>query len=378
MSAPRILLCPDSFKGTASASEAARFLATGLREYLPQAEIIESPLADGGEGTAELLGGAPITLPTTTAAGRLTEATYYWDESSATAHIDLAAASGLPAVSEDPVPLRGDTYGTGVLIADAHSRGARRIVLCLGGSASTDGGTGILVALGAQLHDERGYPLPPGGGSLGRLGQITLDHLNVGAAALDWELLTDVTNPATGPRGAAHVFAPQKGASPEEVEVLDAGIARLCEFCEVDPQAPGLGAAGATPVGIVWVSRLLHGDDSHVSVRPGAATVIHAQGIAETMATSDLVVTGEGSLDEQSFGGKLIGQLAEMTKAEGRELLVVAGRVAPGLELPSHVHALELPSGEVQWQLEEAGRAIAERILAGGLGASSPHAQVED
>lgn len=367
MTAPRILLCPDSFKGTASAREAAHYLATGLREHLGDAEIIESPLADGGEGTAELLGGTPITLPTTTAAGRLTEATYYWDAPSATAYIDLAAASGLPAVAENPVPLRGDTYGTGVLVADAQSRGARRVVLCLGGSASTDGGTGILVALGAQLHDERGYPLPPGGGSLTALGQITLDHLNVGAAALEWELLTDVTNPATGPHGAAHVFGPQKGATPEQVEVLDAGIARLCAFCDVDPSTPGVGAAGATPVSLLWLSRLVHGDESHISVRPGAATVIHHQGIAEAMARADLIVTGEGSLDQQSFGGKLIGQLADMTGANGRPLLVVAGRVAPDLELPAHVDTLELPPGEVRWQLEEAGRRIAARFLHGAL-----------
>lgn len=157
---PHIVIAPDSFKGRASAQEAAAYLGEGVRAVLPDAEITLAPMADGGEGTSAAFSGRTITLPTTDAAGRLTEASYRYDDASATAYIDVAAASGLPAVSDRPVPLTGDTYGTGVLIADAQTRGARTITLALGGTATIDGGTGILVALGATPLTRVATPYP--------------------------------------------------------------------------------------------------------------------------------------------------------------------------------------------------------------------------
>lgn len=162
-SAPRIMIAPDSYKGTATASEAAQYLGEGVLEILPNASITLAPMADGGEGTSSVFGGQVITLPTTNAAGRLTEASYTLDSETNTAYIDIAAASGLPAVADDLVPTTGDTYGTGVLIADAVTRGATRIALGLGGSATTDAGSGILIALGAVPRNKEGYALRTGG-----------------------------------------------------------------------------------------------------------------------------------------------------------------------------------------------------------------------
>ena len=244
-----IVIAPDAFKGTATTHDAAAYLAEGIAEALPDAELVLVPMADGGEGTASCFDGTPVTLPTTDAAGRLTEATYMFNDGDvAEAYIDVAAASGLPAVADHPVPLTGDTYGTGVLIADAVTRGAQRIILGLGGTATVDGGTGILVALGATPQDKAGHPLRPGGGSLTELAGFDTAQLNIPAAAVEWVLLTDVTNPATGPDGAAAVFGPQKGATPEDITLLDAALAQLCDICEVDPTTPGFGAAGGLPI----------------------------------------------------------------------------------------------------------------------------------
>ena len=180
-----IVIAPDAFKGTATTHDAAAYLAEGIAEALPDAELILVPMADGGEGTASCFDGTPVTLPTTDAAGRLTEATYMFNDGDvAEAYIDVAAASGLPTVADHPVPLTGDTYGTGVLIADAVTRGAQRIILGLGGSATVDGGTGILVALGATPQDKAGHPLRPGGGSLTELAGFDTAQLNIPAAAV--------------------------------------------------------------------------------------------------------------------------------------------------------------------------------------------------
>ena len=357
---PRIVVAPDSLKGTASSPDAARWLAAGLSEALPDAEIALAPMADGGEGTAALLGGEPITLPTTTAAGRLTEATYFLDRESRTAHIDVAAASGLPQVKDSPVPLTGDTYGTGVLVADAQSRGARRIVLALGGSATLDGGTGILAALGAAPQAASGAPVPHGGGWLKAIEHIDTAQLNIPAAGVDWVLLADVTAPVTGENGAARGFGPQKGADASDVELLEESLAHLCRVLDVDPERPGYGAAGAIPVGIAWLSRLIYGDLGHVEVLPGAAAVAAAQGLKEKIAGADLVVTAEGTVDEQSFRGKVLGAVAELARGAVARLGVAAGRTPEGL-LPEGALAETLEEGVgVEEQLRRAGRRLGE------------------
>lgn len=355
-----IVIAPDAVTGTATTHDAAAYLAEGITEALPDTELILVPMADGGEGTASCFDGTPVTLPTTDAAGRLTEATYMFNDGDvAEAYIDVAAASGLPAVADHPVPLTGDTYGTGVLIADAVTRGAQRIILGLGGTATVDGGTGILVALGATPQDKAGHPLRPGGGSLTELAGFDTAQLNIPAAAVEWVLLTDVTNPATGPDGAAAVFGPQKGATPEDITLLDAALAQLCDICEVDPTTPGFGAAGGLPIGITWLSTLMHGNHSHIHVLPGARMVAESVGLPELIHSADLVVTGEGRFDKQSTRGKVVGTVLDMAVAADVPVVVVAGSFQEKIA-GQGVSMVELSDNpDVKAQLVEAGRRIA-------------------
>lgn len=355
-----IVIAPDAFTGAATTHDAAAYLAEGIAEALPDAELILVPMADGGEGTASCFDGTPVTLPTTDAAGRLTEATYMFNDGDvAEAYIDVAAASGLPAVADHPVPLTGDTYGTGVLIADAVTRGAQRIILGLGGTATVDGGTGILVALGATPQDKAGHPLRPGGGSLTELAGFDTAQLNIPAATVEWVLLTDVTNPATGPDGAAAVFGPQKGATPEDITLLDTALAQLCDICEVDPTTPGFGAGGGLPIGITWLSTLMHGNHSHIHVLPGARMVAESVGLPELIHSADLVVTGEGRFDKQSTRGKVVGTVLDMAVAADVPVVVVAGSFQEKIA-GQGVSMVELSDNpDVKAQLVEAGRRIA-------------------
>lgn len=356
-----IIIAPDSLKGTATAQEAAQALADGVRSVLAEAEIILAPMADGGEGTAATFQGQEITLPTVDAMGRLCEASYVLDGT--TAYIDIAAASGLPAVMPGNDPATADTYGTGVLIADAQTRGAQRIVLGLGGSATVDGGTGILIALGATPMDQAGHPLKKGGVALKDIASIDTAQLNIPAAAMEWVLLSDVTSPATGPDGAAAVFGPQKGADAETVAALDAGIEALLQATGVDGSIPGMGAAGATPVSLMWLSTLLHGSADRIHLMPGAPLIARTQGLEEAIPKADLVITAEGRLDEQSFRGKVVGTLWHLAKAAGTPFAVAAGQLG---ELPDGVHGVQLKdSSDVYEQLFDAGQRIAMSTVQG-------------
>lgn len=326
----KVVVAPDSFKGTASAYKSAECMAEGFRTVVRDAEITLAPMADGGEGTHSLFDGETITLPTTDAAGRLTEADYVFNASAdpvPTAYIDVASASGLPAVADKPVPLTGDTYGTGVLIADAVSRGAQRIVLGLGGSATIDGGTGILAALGINALDKDGHALRHGGGALVDLADFDTAKMNIPACSVDWLLLADSDFPATGEQGAARIFGPQKGASDDDVDLADKALARLCEVTEIDPNTPGYGAAGGLAIGITWISRALHGNNDHVQVVLGSKTIAAAQDLGQKIANAHLVITGEGKVDEQSARGKVVSTVLELAAEEGTAAAVVGGSV---------------------------------------------------
>lgn len=359
-----IVIAPDSFKGTASAEQAAEWLGEGVRSIIRDAEIRLVPMADGGEGTSALFEGERITLPTTDAAGRLTEATYTYDPATTTAFIDVAAATGLPAVAASPVPLTGDTYGTGVLIADAQTRGATRIVLGLGGSATIDGGTGILVALGANPIDARGYQLKPGGGALSQLADLDTAKVNIPAGALDWVLLTDTQAPATGPDGAAAVFGPQKGATAEDIALLDEGLGVLCEVAGIDPATPGMGAAGGVGIGITWLSTLLHGTADHVVLAPGARVIAESNGLAEAIAGASLVITGEGRFDAQTATGKVAQTVLDLAAQHNPQAVVAVA--AGSFEVPpaEPTIAVELEAiADTREQLVRAGAAIAVAYL---------------
>lgn len=282
---PKVVIAMQSAAATATAQETAQWLGEGVREVIRDAEVTIAFLADGGAGTAALFEGARITLPTTDAAGRLTEATYTFDATSKTAFIDIAAASGTPRASDKPVLLTGDTYGTGVLIADAQTRGAETIALALGGCATADGGTGILVALGANPLDARGYQLPQGGGALEQIADLDTAKVNIPAGAVEWVLLTGTADPTDGQ-------VPES-----DLEVIDRGLSRLCDVAGIDPTTPGIAAAGGVPIGITWLSTLLHGDASHVRIVPGAQAVAEASGLSAALAGASLVITGGAVAD---------------------------------------------------------------------------------
>lgn len=332
-----VVVAPDSFKGSLPADEAAAAMARGARAVLgPGATVLERPLADGGEGTLDVLlavwGTEPVEVGTVDAIGRPRTGRYGISPDGRTALIEAAEGNGLPHVSDVPLqPLRADSHGVGLiaraLLDRPESTDLQEVLLCVGGSASTDGGTGLLTGLGARFLDADGQPVEPGGQGLGAIHAIDQDALHPRARQVDWRIAVDVDNPACGPRGAAAVFGPQKGASPEDVPVLDAGLAHLAGVLAAitgnDPEqlrtAPGLGAAGALPLA---ASTLLG-----ARLRPGAELVADAVGLREALATADVVLTGEGSLDEQSLGGKVV-DAVRRTAPEGCAVVVLAGRVA--------------------------------------------------
>jgi glycerate kinase len=325
----RVVLAPDSFKGTLGAAAAADALAAGWRSRRPDDDLRTCPLADGGEGTLDALGHdlpascwrtAHVTGPD----GRPVDAAWLLLPDG-TAVVEMARAAGLPLL-ERPDPLHATTRGLGELLAAAVADpGVHRVMLTLGGSATTDGGTGALAALGARFLDTEGAELPPGGGALARLDRVDLTGLTPPPAG-GVQCLVDVTAPLLGPLGAAGQFGPQKGASPEQVQELDAALARLADLLGGDREAPGAGAAGGTAFGFAacWGAEFVS----------GAAAVAAAAGLDEALTSADVVVTGEGQFDAQSMRGKVVGDLVARAGAHGVPVTVVAGRVVSDGDLP--------------------------------------------
>ncbi|QAV69762.1 glycerate kinase [Salinibacterium sp. UTAS2018] len=332
---PVVIIAPDSFKGSLSAADAAAALERGAREMLPDtATVLTFPMADGGEGSLDAVLAAwlqpPLTMMTVDAIGREREASYGLDLDGKRAVIEAAQASGLPHVLDvEPQPLRADSYGVGLIAAHVIERGARDITLFLGGSASTDGGSGLLRALGARFLDDTGTELAPGGGALTSLTTIDLSGLLPGVLETTWRIAVDVTNPLTGSRGAAQVFGPQKGATASDVAVLDAGLTRLTEVLASTPLAaergfsaagiaalPGIGAAGGTAAPLV----ALFGAE----LERGAQLVADTIGLSDVIGTADVIISGEGRLDAQSLDGKVVDYLRGSKSSTGFLVVVAA------------------------------------------------------
>jgi len=326
----RIIVAPDSFKGTLAAAAAASAIAEGWRSVRPDDELELLPQADGGEGTLDAIAAATPGAVVRDA-GLVTgphgePVPAHWLElPDGTAVVELAIPSGLTLM---PVlDARGaTTRGLGEVIRAAVEAGARELVVATGGSASTDGGTGALAALGARFLDGNGRELPDGGGALADLASIELSGL---VAVPPARVLSDVTAPLTGPSGAAAVFGPQKGASAADVEALDAALARLAEVAasapegsRIDASTPGGGSAGGTGYGL---ARFLG-----ARIEPGAAAIADLTGLTGALPTADLVVTGEGRYDSQSSTGKVVGHAIQASRAAGRRVAVVCGGVGPG------------------------------------------------
>ena len=333
----RIVIAPDKFRGTLEAAEVASALATGLASTGIDLDLRCCPVADGGEGTLAAALANGWERVTTTVAGPLGEprsAAFGIGgfEGEPAALVELAMASGLALIPADAAgclqtrPLDATSHGTGELIRAALDAGRGTVVLGIGGSACTDGGAGLLTALGARFLDGGGAPIPAGGGGLAELACVDLSELDPRVAGTRFVVACDVDNPLTGPSGAAAVFGPQKGAAVADVETLDANLGRLVEVltAALGPAArdgavrPGAGAAG----GVGYAAMTLLGAEP----RPGVDVVLELVGLDTQVAGADLVITGEGSLDEQSLGGKTPLGVARLAAAHGVPIIAVSGR----------------------------------------------------
>lgn len=335
----RILVCPDKFKGSLTAREACEAIMRGISEGWPEAETVACPLADGGEGTLEVLvaatRGRVVPVEVTGPLGERREAPLGITGDGKTAVVEMAAACGLELVpSEKRDPGATTTRGTGDLIRAALDLGLRRIIVGIGGSATNDGGAGMASALGARFLDGEGNELPPGGRELLRLAHIDLSTLDPRAREADIVVASDVDNPLLGPQGAARVYAPQKGAGPHDVEVLERALARLAEVASacVAPgleDAPGAGAAGGLGFGLAAFLG--------ARLRPGIEVVMEALGFDELLGSCRLAVTGEGRLDGQTAHGKTVCGVARKARESGIPVLALGGEVAEGADA---LHAL--------------------------------------
>ena len=333
----KIVVAPDSFKGSVTALQAANAMETGLRRIFPAATIEKIPMADGGEGTVQSLvdatGGHFQTRRVLAPLGDEVDAQFGILADGETAVIEMAAASGLTLVPPDKRnPLKTTTYGTGQLIRAALEAGCRRLIIGIGGSATNDGGAGMAEALGVKLLDANGNPIPRGGGGLGTLAKIDITGLHPAIAETDTTdtvVACDVNNPLTGPEGASHVYGPQKGATPAIIETLDA---HLAHFDAVLTQTlgksfnaiPGAGAAGGLGAGLMAFL--------NAELRLGVDIMVDAVKLNERVKGASLVFTGEGQLDFQTVFGKTPVGVAKVAKAYDIPVIAIAGGIAEGAE----------------------------------------------
>jgi glycerate kinase len=321
----KIVIAPDKFKGSLPAAEVAAAIAAGLRAEWPEAELVTVPVADGGDGTVDAAVAAglervPVTVDGPT--GEPVHASYA--RAGELAVIELADACGLMRLPGGrPAPLTASSFGCGQVLAAALAAGARQIILGVGGSASTDGGAGLLQALGAQVLDARGEPLARGGAALRDVATLDLTGLHPALRASSVILATDVVNPLTGPDGAAEVYGPQKGASPEQVTELASGLRRWAAVVTAATgtdrsQAPGAGAAG----GVGFAALAVLG----AQARPGIGLVLDLVDFDAALDGAALVIIGEGSLDTQTLAGKAPVGVARAAVRRGIPVVAVAGR----------------------------------------------------
>ena len=327
----KIVIAMDSFKGSMSSLEAGQAAREGILRGMPGAQVQVLPLADGGEGTVEALvaglGGRLVQAEVTGPMGQPVTAAYGILPDGRTAVAEMSAAAGITLVGpEERDPLGATTYGVGELLLDAIGRGCRRFMLGIGGSATNDGGAGMLQALGFDLLDREGKAIPRGAGGLERLASIGTGHVAPELGECTFRVACDVTNPLCGPQGATAVFGPQKGVRPEDIPRVDRWLARYARLAKeavpgADPDAPGTGAAG----GLGFALRtFLRGE-----LESGVRMVMEEIGLEEAVRQADWVVTGEGCLDGQTAMGKAPLGVAELAKRYGKPVVAFAGVVRP-------------------------------------------------
>ena len=322
----KAVLIPDSFKGTISSSDICAVMKAEILRRFPECAVVSVPVADGGEGSVDAfltaLGGVRVMLPVSGPFFEETDSFYGLIDGGETAVIEMAAAAGLPLAAGRENPLTATTFGVGELILHAAQSGVKKIILGLGGSATNDGGCGAAAACGVKFFDKDGTSFVPTGGTLSAIARIDTAGLAPSLRGVEIITMCDIDNPMYGERGAAYVFAPQKGADPDTVRVLDDGLRHLCavmkESLGADVSAlPGGGAAGAMGAGmaVFFGSKL----------QMGIETVLDTVGFDGMIRDADVIFTGEGKIDSQSLGGKAVIGIARRAKKQGIPVIAVVG-----------------------------------------------------
>jgi len=341
-------VAPDKFKGSLTADQAARAIESGLLRAWPAIEVVRLPVADGGDGTVSAAVSAGYEERVVTVDGPTglpVEATFAVRGDAAV--LEMAEASGLAQLpGGQTAPLAASTYGTGQLLLAALDAGCRHLVLGIGGSASTDGGAGMIQALGVRLLDRGGEPVARGGAALIDLARVDVSGLDTRLAHTTLVLASDVDNPLLGPSGAAAVYGPQKGATDDDVVVLERALTRYVEVVRRDVgvaigELPGAGAAGGTGAGALAFLG--------ASITPGIALVLEVVGFADAVNGAVLVITGEGSLDQQSLSGKTPIGVATAAAATGTPVIALVGRLEVG---PKDLRAVGITAARALLELE--------------------------
>ncbi|HVP13001.1 MAG TPA: glycerate kinase [Phycisphaerae bacterium] len=367
----RVVVAPDSFKGVLSSAAAARAIGAGVRRARPQADVSLVPMADGGEGTLDVLVDASRgNRRRITASGPLgdpVEATVGLINQAGTAVIELASVSGYTLISpERRDPLKTSTYGLGEVIRAVVETGIEEMILTVGGSATVDGGAGMMQALGVTFLDRAGRVIPPrmAGGDLIAVSRIIWERPPANIENVQFTIACDVLSPACGPNGAAAVFGPQKGADAEGVRLLDRGLSHWADILEgmtgrVVRHEPGTGAAGGVALPLLAMTSAV--------VVPGIDLVSDSCGLPAQIAGADLVITGEGQLDRQSLMGKVVGAIGRMAKAENVPCVAIVGAAGPGadecLAIIDRVETLDAPFEQTERRLAEVAQRVTAALL---------------
>ena len=361
-----VLIAPQGFKGSLTGMEAARAVEEGVLRVWPDAETRLLPVADGGDGTLQALvdasGGSVRTERVSDALGRPVEAAWGALGDGVTAVIEMARASGIALLAASELdPLRATTYGVGELMRAALDAGFQSFIVGIGGSATTDGGAGMAQALGARLLDVAGRELVPGGGALAELDRIDVSGMDPRLRETTVDVACDVNNPLVGPTGAAAIYGPQKGASPDEVRRLDEALARFAAVVKRDlgvelEDLPGAGAAGGLGAGLVAFAG--------ARLRSGADIVLEAVGLEERLDGVDLVIVGEGRMDRSTVFDKAPVAVARRARRRGIPVIAVCGSLGPGYE-EVHRHGIDAAFASVLEPCDlAAAMAAAPRLMA--------------
>ena len=325
----KVVVAVDSFKGSLTSMEAGNAVKNGILRAMPQAQVVVRPLADGGEGTTDAfidgLGCQKVELTVSGPMGKPAKAYYGWLPSSGTAVMEMAAAAGITMVPDaEKDPMHASTYGVGEMILHAVEKGCRNFILGIGGSATNDGGLGMLMALGYEFKDKNGDPVPQGAAGLGQTARISGDRALPELKECTFKVACDVTNPLCGPNGATYIYGPQKGVTADIMEELDQNMAGFADvtaaFLGTDNRnVPGAGAAGG--LGFALMGYL------GASLEPGVGLLLEATGLEGVLKDADIVVTGEGRLDGQTAMGKAPVGVAGLAKKHGITVVAFAGGV---------------------------------------------------